>query len=183
MRSLHYQLSRVECYGRPRPISRLHRDFEEPTVEVAILEALQKLGYDRPTQDQALAARNFVLGYRNATDGKRQVIVLRFSALPAFLTVCGELLERRTLTTALLVPSCHHRLRHTHSRNTRNSNTVQWSAAVPCNIYGCTTVYKSHLATRGFHLLAPINTCIPFMSAWTPTNFTSRTFPEFSGWA
>ena len=44
-------------------VPRLHRDFEEPTVEVAILEAFQKLGYDRPTQDQALAVRNFVLGY------------------------------------------------------------------------------------------------------------------------
>ena len=71
----------------PKRVSlpRLRRDFEEPTVEVAILEAFQKLGYDRPTQDQALAVRNFVLGYgcfRHATDGKRQVIVrLRFSAL------------------------------------------------------------------------------------------------------
>ena len=44
-------------------VPRLHRDFEEPTVEVTILEAFQKLGYDRPTQDQALAVRNFVLGY------------------------------------------------------------------------------------------------------------------------
>ena len=44
-------------------VPRLHRDFEEPIVEVAILEAFQKLGYDRPTQDQALAVRNFVLGY------------------------------------------------------------------------------------------------------------------------
>ena len=30
-------------------VLRLHRDFEEPNVYIAILEAFQKLGYDRPT--------------------------------------------------------------------------------------------------------------------------------------
>ena len=29
---------------------------------LSILEAFQRLGYDRPTEDQALAVRNFVLG-------------------------------------------------------------------------------------------------------------------------
>ena len=36
-------------------VPRLHCDFEEPTVNFAILEAFQRLGYDRPTEDQALA--------------------------------------------------------------------------------------------------------------------------------
>ena len=43
-------------------VPRLHRDFEETVVNVAILEAFQKPGYDRPSQDQALAVRNLVLG-------------------------------------------------------------------------------------------------------------------------
>ena len=36
--------------------------FEEPVIDVAILEGFQKLGYDRPTQEQAQAVRTFVLG-------------------------------------------------------------------------------------------------------------------------
>jgi len=43
-------------------VPRLHCDFEEPTVNFAILEAFQRLGYDRPTEDQALAVQTFVLG-------------------------------------------------------------------------------------------------------------------------
>ena len=36
--------------------------FEEPVIDVAILEVFQKLGYDRPTQEQAQAVRSFVFG-------------------------------------------------------------------------------------------------------------------------
>ena len=43
-------------------VPRLSHEFHEPVVELAILEAFQKLGYDHPSEDQALAIRNFVLG-------------------------------------------------------------------------------------------------------------------------
>ena len=43
-------------------VPRLDDCFEEPVTDVAILEAFQKLGYDRPTQEQAQAVRSFVLG-------------------------------------------------------------------------------------------------------------------------
>ena len=39
------------------------RDFEETTVDIAILDAFQNLGYDRPTQHQSLAVQNFVFGH------------------------------------------------------------------------------------------------------------------------
>ena len=40
-------------------VRRLDCRFDEPVIDVAILEAFQKLGYDRPTQAQAI--RRFVL--------------------------------------------------------------------------------------------------------------------------
>ena len=43
-------------------VPRLDDRFEEPFIDVAILEGFQKLGYDRPTQEQAQAVRSFVLG-------------------------------------------------------------------------------------------------------------------------
>ena len=43
-------------------VPRLDCRFDEPVIDVAILEAFQKLGYDRPTQEQAQAIRSFVLG-------------------------------------------------------------------------------------------------------------------------
>ena len=43
-------------------VPRLHRDFEETVVTVAVLQAFQALGYDRPSQDQVFAVRTFVLG-------------------------------------------------------------------------------------------------------------------------
>jgi len=44
-------------------VPRLSHEFHEsvPNWQI-ILEAFQKLGYDRPSEDQALAIRNFVLG-------------------------------------------------------------------------------------------------------------------------
>ena len=43
-------------------VPQLDDRFEEPVVDVAILEGFQKLGYDCPTQEQAQAVRSFVLG-------------------------------------------------------------------------------------------------------------------------
>ena len=43
-------------------VPRLDDRFEEPVIDVAILEGFQKLGYDRPTQEQAQAVRSFMLG-------------------------------------------------------------------------------------------------------------------------
>ena len=43
-------------------VPRLSHEFHESVVELAILEAFQKLGYDCPSEDQALAIHNFVLG-------------------------------------------------------------------------------------------------------------------------
>ena len=43
-------------------VPRLDDCFEELFIVVAILEGFQKLGYDRPTQEQAQAVRSFVLG-------------------------------------------------------------------------------------------------------------------------
>ena len=43
-------------------VPRLDDRFEEPVIDVAILEGFQKLGYDRPTQEQAQAVRSFVFG-------------------------------------------------------------------------------------------------------------------------
>ena len=45
-------------------VPRLDNRFEEPVIDVAILEGFQKLGYDHPTQDQEQAqdVRTFVLG-------------------------------------------------------------------------------------------------------------------------
>ena len=43
-------------------VPRLDDRFEEPVINVAILEGFQKLGYDRPTQEQAQVVRTFVLG-------------------------------------------------------------------------------------------------------------------------
>ena len=43
-------------------VPRLNDRFEEPFIDVAILEGFQKLGYDCPTQEQAQAVRSFVLG-------------------------------------------------------------------------------------------------------------------------
>ena len=98
-------------------VPRLHRDFEEPTVEVAILEAFQKLGYDRPTQDQVLAVRNFVLGYDvfvmlPTGSGKS----LYYASLPyvfdSFRRAAGE----KDAHHSIAIVVC--------------TNTVQWSAAV-----------------------------------------------------
>ena len=65
-------------------VPRLHREFEEPVVNVAILEAFQKPGYDRPSQDQATCCAKFRVGeryFRHAADKERKVVVLRFSAV------------------------------------------------------------------------------------------------------
>ena len=35
----------------PRIPKKRYRDFEETVVNVVVLEAFQKLGYDRPSQD------------------------------------------------------------------------------------------------------------------------------------
>ena len=43
-------------------VPRLDDRFEEPFIDVAFLEGFQKLGCDRPTQEQAQALRSFVLG-------------------------------------------------------------------------------------------------------------------------
>lgn len=43
-------------------VPRLDDRFEEPVIDIAILEAFQKLGYDRPTQEQAQAVRSLMLG-------------------------------------------------------------------------------------------------------------------------
>ena len=43
-------------------VSRLEKRFDDPVIEVAIMEAFQELGYDRLTEDQAQAVRSFVLG-------------------------------------------------------------------------------------------------------------------------
>ena len=43
-------------------VPRLNDRFEEPVIDVAILEGFEKLGYDHPTQEQAQAVRSFVLG-------------------------------------------------------------------------------------------------------------------------
>ena len=43
-------------------VPRLDDRFEEPFIDVAILEGFQKLGYDCPTLEQAQAVRSFVLG-------------------------------------------------------------------------------------------------------------------------
>ena len=43
-------------------VPRIDDRFEEPFIDVAILEGFQKLGYDRPTQEQAQAVRRFMLG-------------------------------------------------------------------------------------------------------------------------
>ena len=43
-------------------VPRLDDHFEEPVIDVAILEGYQKLGYDCPIQEQAQAVRSFVLG-------------------------------------------------------------------------------------------------------------------------
>ena len=43
-------------------VPRLDDRFEEPFIDVAILEGFQKLGYDRPTLEQAQAVRSFILG-------------------------------------------------------------------------------------------------------------------------
>ena len=87
-------------------VPRLNDRFEEPVIDVAILERFQKLGYDRPTQEQAQAVRSFVFGsdvfvMPPIGSGKS----LCYASLPYILTVCGGLLERRMLTTALLLLS------------------------------------------------------------------------------
>ena len=74
---------------------------------LSILEGFQKLGYDRPTQEQAQAVRTFVLGsdvfvMLPTGSGKSLRVMLPYHT---FLTVCGGLLERRMLTTALLLLS------------------------------------------------------------------------------
>ena len=43
-------------------VKRLKRDFPLPQVNVAILQAVRKHGYDRPTEDQRDAIRSFVEG-------------------------------------------------------------------------------------------------------------------------
>ena len=60
-------------------VPRLDRRFDEPVIDVAILESLQKLGYDRPTQEQAQAIRSF--DFRDATNWERQVALLCFPSV------------------------------------------------------------------------------------------------------
>ena len=43
-------------------VPRLNTKFSSESVRLAILQSVQKLGYDRPTQEQADAVKNFVLG-------------------------------------------------------------------------------------------------------------------------
>ena len=43
-------------------IPRLKYSVPAETVDIAILRAIQKLGYDRPTPEQAAAVRKFLLG-------------------------------------------------------------------------------------------------------------------------
>ncbi len=71
-------------------VLRLHRDFEEPNVYIAILEAFQKLGYDRPTHCCA-KFRGGTRYFHHATDGEWQVIALCYSTL-RFRQLCGDLL-------------------------------------------------------------------------------------------
>ena len=43
-------------------VPRLDDRFKGPVIDVAILEGFQKLGYDRPTQEQAQTVRSFMFG-------------------------------------------------------------------------------------------------------------------------
>ena len=43
-------------------IPRLHALVKQSDLRIAILDAVQKLGYDRPSQHQALAINHFVSG-------------------------------------------------------------------------------------------------------------------------
>ena len=69
-------------------VLRLHRDFEEPNVYIAILEAFQKLGYDRPTR--CAKFRGGTRYFHHATDGEWQVIALCYSTLrfDSFAEIC-----------------------------------------------------------------------------------------------
>ena len=63
-------------------VPRLHRDFEETVVTVAVLQAFQKLGYDHPSQDQALAVhwgRRFCRATRRWGVANLCVTLLRIS--------------------------------------------------------------------------------------------------------
>ena len=73
-------------------VLRLHRDFEEPNVYIAILEAFQKLGYDRPTHLLCSGGTRY---FHHATDGEWQVIALRYSTFSTVL--------RRSVVLALAV--------------------------------------------------------------------------------
>ena len=84
-------------------VPRLDHCIEEQVIDVAILEVFQKLGYDRPTQEQAQAIRSFVLGsdvfvMLPSGSGKS----LCYASLPYSF---DSLLERRMLTTTLLLLS------------------------------------------------------------------------------
>ena len=103
----------------PKRVSlpRLHRDFEEPTVEVAILEAFQKLGYDRPTQDQALAVRNVVLRYDvfvMLPTGSGQSLC--YASLPYVFDSLRRAAGEKEAHHSITIVVC--------------TNTVQWIAAV-----------------------------------------------------
>ena len=74
--------------------SRLEKGFKHPVIDVAILESLQKLGYDHPTQNQVHLASRFVpkitVFFYEATKWKQQVVSLCFSSVDfrQFMTVC-----------------------------------------------------------------------------------------------
>ena len=76
-------------------VLRLHRDFEEPNVYIAILEAFQKLGYDRPTHLLCSGGTRY---FHHATDEEWQVIALAMLLYPTFSTVL-----RRSVVLALAV--------------------------------------------------------------------------------
>ena len=53
----------MAAQGRRCFVPQLEECFEEPGIDVTILEVFQKLGYDSLTQDQAQTARSFVLSF------------------------------------------------------------------------------------------------------------------------
>ena len=61
-------------------IPRLKYSVPAETVDIAILHAVQKLGYDRPTPEQAAAVREFLLG--------KDVFVSLTRCLPEVERVC-----------------------------------------------------------------------------------------------
>ena len=66
-------------------IPRLKYSVPAETVDIAILHAAQKLGYDRPTPEQAAAVREFLLGktssYRCLPEVERVCVMLVYHSL------------------------------------------------------------------------------------------------------